>query len=252
MNPTTEAPLVIETSERTKGFGGQPVENMDRRLFMQLLVFQIRAGTRPSIVRETLVAGLKSANASAVVYDDVCNPRGLGLLTWSDDPRLFVERVRPVFDEPALDALELVPSFTMFGRTYATGFEQGLAYWLLQRPVDTVNNEQWPWACWYPLRRRPGFDRMDERERGGILREHAEIGKAYGAADLVHDVRLACHALDAADNEFVIGLCSKDLHPISHIVQRMRQTRQTSEHISSLGPFFVGYARARVLATPPL
>jgi hypothetical protein len=43
----------------------------------------------------------------------------------------------------------------------------------------------------------------------------------------------------------VIGLVGKDLHPLSHIVQTMRKTRQTSEFISQMGPFFVGRATFR-------
>jgi chlorite dismutase len=77
------------------------------------------------------------------------------------------------------------------------------------------------------------------------MREHGTIGKSYAAADLAHDVRLACHGLDANDNEFVIGLIGKSLHPLSHIVQRMRSTRQTSEFINQMGPFFVGRAALR-------
>jgi chlorite dismutase len=74
------------------------------------------------------------------------------------------------------------------------------------------------------------------------LREHGMIGRSYAAGDLAHDVRLACHGLDANDNEFLIGLIGKELHPLSHIVQAMRSTRQTSEFISQMGPFFVGRA----------
>ena len=59
------------------------------------------------------------------------------------------------------------------------------------------------------------------------------------------DIRLACHGLDAKDNEFVIGLVGKALHPLSHLVQTMRKTRQTSEYISQMGPFFVGHVVAR-------
>jgi chlorite dismutase len=40
----------------------------------------------------------------------------------------------------------------------------------------------------------------------------------------------------------VIGLVAKELHPLSHLVQRMRKTQQTSEYIQQMGPFFVGYA----------
>ena len=98
---------------------------------------------------------------------------------------------------------------------------------------------------WYPLRRSGAFAKLEPREQAGILREHGIIGRAYGAQDLAHDVRLACHGLDARDNEFVIGLVGKDLHPLSHIVQAMRKTRQTSEFISQMGPFFIGHVAFR-------
>ena len=134
----------------------------------------------------------------------------------------------------------------MLGRSYATGYEDDLAYWLLRRPVETVLNPAWPWAVWYPLRRGGAFEKLEGREKGAVLKEHGLIGRAYGAQDLAHDVRLACHGLDASDNEFVIGLIGKELHPLSHVVQRMRSTRQTSEFISQMGPFFVGHVWHRI------
>ncbi|MGC4089308.1 MAG: chlorite dismutase family protein [Polyangiaceae bacterium] len=77
------------------------------------------------------------------------------------------------------------------------------------------------------------------------MREHGGIGRAYGEADLAHDVRLACHGLDQNDNDFVIGLIGKSLHPLSHVVQAMRATRQTAEFMEQMGPFFVGRAVSR-------
>jgi chlorite dismutase len=133
----------------------------------------------------------------------------------------------------------------MLGRTYASGYEPDLEHWLLRRPVEHVMNPEWPWAVWYPLRRTGAFARLERAEQQAILREHAQIGFAYGQKDLAHDVRLACHGLDARDNEFVIGLVGKTLHPLSHLVQAMRSTKQTSEYIAQMGPFFVGYARHR-------
>ena len=65
---------------------------------------------------------------------------------------------------------------------------------------------------------------------------------AFGAADLAHDVRLACHGLDRDDNDFVIGLIGKDLFPLSAVVQSMRKTQQTALYLDRLGPFFVGRA----------
>ena len=43
----------------------------------------------------------------------------------------------------------------------------------------------------------------------------------------------------------MIGLVGSELHPLSHLVQTMRKTRQTSEFITQMGPFFVGYATHR-------
>jgi chlorite dismutase len=103
-------------------------------------------------------------------------------------------------------------------------------------------NPAWPWAIWYPLRRNGAFSRLEPREQGEIIREHGAIGHKYGDADLAHDVRLACHGVDTHDNDFVIGLVGKALHPLSHLVQTMRRTVQTSQYLETLGPFFVGHA----------
>jgi chlorite dismutase len=78
------------------------------------------------------------------------------------------------------------------------------------------------------------------------MSEHGKIGRAYGEQDLVHDVRLASYGLDQDDNEFVIGLIGKDLHPLSHVVESMRRTRQTAEYMQQMGPFFVGHVAFRV------
>ena len=63
-------------------------------------------------------------------------------------------------------------------------------------------------------------------------------------------MRLACHGLDANDNDFVIGLLGHSLHPLSHVVQHMRKTVQTSQYIEKMGPFFVGRVAHRVAGTP--
>ena len=91
-----------------------------------------------------------------------------------------------------------------------------------------------------PSGAREPFAGLEPAQQSAILREHATIGRAYGEADLAHDVRLSCHGLDKNDNDFVIGLVGRDLHPLSHIIQTMRKTRQTSQYIQSLGPFFIG------------
>jgi chlorite dismutase len=200
----------------------------------------------PHAVRELSELGLGEAlrehGVPSVIYEDVNHPRGLALLTFSEEPADFTTRVRPLLASGILAQLHPRPELSMLGRTYSTGFEQDLEFWLLNRPRQTVLNEEWPWAIWYPLRRVGPFERLDARERGQIMREHGGIGKQYGMQDLAHDVRLACHGLDQADNDFVIGLIGKELHPLSHVVQAMRQTRQTAEFMDKMGPFFVGRA----------
>ncbi|MCI4355217.1 MAG: chlorite dismutase family protein [Thermoplasmata archaeon] len=229
----------IDVRERGAPIDGHP-QAMDRRLFMQLLVFETAPGVPPSSMVRALGEALDERGVSAVLYEDVNHPTGFGLLSWTEDPAEFVTRVRPALEDQRAAELRLRPEFTMLGRTYSSGYESDLEYWLLRRPRETAQNELWPWAVWYPLRRSGAFERLELREKGAIMREHAEIGKAYGGADLAHDIRLACHGLDANDNEFVIGLVGKDLHPLSHVVQTMRRTRQTSEFIVQMGPFFVG------------
>src|SRR5689334_3598808 len=228
----------VDINERGSDKSGAPVV-MNRRLFMQLLGFEC---DDPAATVAELGAALREQNLPSVIYEDVNHPRGLALLSFSEEPLDFPSRVRPLLGSARLKALRPRPELSMLGRTYSTGYERDLEYWLLRRPRETVLNEAWPWAIWYPLRRKGGFERLDPREKGGILREHGGIGRTYGEAGLAHDVRLACHGLDQNDNDFVIGLIGKDLHPLSHVVQAMRSTRQTAEFMEDMGPFFVGRA----------
>ena len=240
-HPGATGPETLDIAERGAPKDGQP-QRMDRRLFMQLLCFRATdPASAPALTRD-LGAMLVERRVPSVIYEDVNEPSGLGLLTFAEDPGFFTSDVRPVFADGRLAGLTLRPEMTMLGRSYSSGFEDDLPFWLLERPRKTVLNPVWPWAVWYPLRRSGAFAQLDRREQGSILREHGTIGKTYGAQDLAHDVRLACHGLDARDNEFVIGLVGKDLYPLSHVVQRMRSTRQTSEFIVQMGPFFVGRA----------
>jgi hypothetical protein len=209
-------------------------QKSDRRLFMQLLVFGDCADAAP------LAAHLDGAAAAVAVYEDLNDPRGVGVLTVSEDPNVFVDSVRPRLKSGPFADLSLKPGFTMFGRTYALGYEPDLREVLIERPRRTVMNPEWPWAMWYPLRRSGAFAQLSAEEQRTILAEHGQIGMAYGSADYVHDVRLACHGLDRDDNDFVIGLIGKELFPLSALVQAMRKTQQTALYLDRLGPFFIG------------
>jgi chlorite dismutase len=227
------------------GKKGEQRQSMDRRLYMQLLVVDARGGHTGDDLAKRLRDLCSKAGVAAVIYADAMAPHGVGLLTWSEDPAHFVRTIRPLFAHDGVSHAVLRPDYAMIGRTYATGHEPDLEFSLLRRAVEQVRNEAYPWHVWYPLRRTSAFARLEPHEQGQILREHAQIGMAYGAQELAHDVRLACYGLDASDNEFVIGLVGRDLHPLSHLVQAMRKTRQTSEFIERMGPFFVGHVLYR-------
>jgi|SRR5579862_3502861 len=224
-----------DISERGGMKNGQP-QRADTRLFMQFLAF---GGCEdPTAVRDAVAA----AGLDGVVYEDLNDPHGIALLTFSEDPGFFLDHLRPVLNRPPFTALVQKPEFTMVGRTYSIGYEPDLIDVLLHRPRRTVLNPAWRWSVWYPLRRSGRFAQLPAEEQRVILAEHGAIGMSFGAADLAHDIRLACHGLDKEDNDFVIGLIGKELFPLSAIVQAMRKTQQTSLYLERLGPFFVGRA----------
>ena len=212
---------------------GQP-QRLNQRLFMQFLAFGA-CDDAPA-----LATAMTRAGVPGVVYEDVNDPRGVGVLTFTEDPNFFLDTVRPMLNAAPFSSLVQKPEYTMLGRTYALGYEPDLADVLLQRPRRTVLNPQWKWAVYYPLRRSGKFAQLPADEQRVILAEHGAIGMSYGAADLAHDIRLDCRGLDKEDNDFVIGLIGKELFPLSHIVQSMRKTQQTSLYLERLGPFFVG------------
>jgi chlorite dismutase len=192
--------------------------------------------------RETgvLAEALESLGTDAVLYEDANDPEGIAVLTLSESPDAFVTTVRMLLQERPFSELRRKPELTMLGRTYAIGYEQDLEETLVERPRRRVLDPSLRWAIWYPLRRAGSFEQLSRREQDTILMEHGGIGMAFGRAGLGYDIRLACHGLDQADNDFVVGLLGPELHPLSIIVQRMRKTRQTSLHLERLGPFFVG------------
>jgi chlorite dismutase len=232
---TRRGPEPPDISEKGGMKDGQP-QRSDRRLFMQFIAFGGCADAT------ALADRLAQARIPGVLYEDVNDPRGIGLLTLTEDPDFFLDRVRPLLNGPGFSVLVQKPEYTMLGRTYAIGYEPDLVDVLLHRPRRTVLNPLWKWAVWYPLRRSGKFAQLSDQEQRVILSEHGTIGMSYGVADYAHDIRLACHGLDKDDNDFIVGLIGKDLFPLSSIVQSMRKTQQTALYLERLGPFFVGRA----------
>ena len=212
------------------------VHALDRRLFMQLLGFGDCSDTRP------LLSALQSADLPCVLYEDVNDPRGVALLTFSENPDFFLCDLRAFLQREPFRSLTPRPELTMLGRTYAQGDEQDLEHALLRRPRERACSALMPWAIWYPLRRRGSFEQLPAAEQRVILMEHGGVGAAFGRAGYATDIRLAAHGLMKHDDDFVIGLVGPDLYPLSSIVQRMRKTKQTSQYLERLGPFFTGRA----------
>ena len=183
---------------------------------------------------------LEQQRVEGVLYLDVNDPIGIGLLLMAEDPAWFAREGRRLLTSGPFATLRHRPKLTMLGRTYGNGREADLEDWLLRKPRRSALNPQWPWAVWYPLRRKPEFALLSRDEQGKILAEHAKIGMAFGQAGFAADIRLACHGLDVNDNEFVLGLIGPELAPLSILVQEMRKTQQTAHYIQSMGPFFVG------------
>ncbi len=219
---------------RERGRANGEVIYSDRRLFMQFL------GYGEVTDSAALVAALDEAGLDAVLYEDLNDPQGVGLLVFNEDPNFFMDSLRPFLNRPPFVALLPKPEYTLFGRTYALGYEPDLDETLVDRPWRKVIDPAHRWAIWYPLRRAGSFEQLSSEDQTAILREHGTIGMAYGRAGLGTDIRLTCHGLDKMDNDFVVGLLGAELYPLSSIVQAMRKTKQTSLHLERLGPFFVG------------
>lgn len=207
----------------------------DRRLFLQLQVFT------DVLDREAVVRAMEEGNLPGVVYADLNDPKGVAVLLWSEDPLELSARADRAYGTPALREATLRPEFTMLGRTYGFGREDDVNYWLLRRPVEAATLAERPWAVWYPLRRSGAFYRLPKEEQTEMLREHGIIGHHFGSAGYAADIRLECFGIDAADNEFILGILSHRLDWLSKLVKEMRSTKQTGEYMSHLGPFFVGH-----------
>jgi chlorite dismutase len=225
----------VDISEKGRSSDGQVITS-DRRLFMQLLAYGDCSDTA------AIINALATAEIDGVLYEDINDPQGIALLTISPDPDEFLVHLRPLLNQKPFTEMRPKPEFTMFGRTYALGYEPDLEAALIQRPRQRIHDRQLPWAIWYPLRRSGSFEQLSAQEQRVILMEHGGIGRSFGRAGYGYDIRLACYGLDKNDNDFVIGLLGPGLFPLSAIVQRMRKTKQTSQYLERLGPFFIGKA----------
>lgn len=228
----------IDLAEKGRSQDGRVI-SLDRRLYMQFMAF---GGMQGAAHQESAAYAdvLESSGIRGALYEDINDPYGLGVLAFSENPEDFITKIRPVLSAQPFTGLNLKQEYTMLGRTYSIGYEDDLERVLISRPMERVTEPALRWVIWYPVRRSGEFERLPADEQRTILMEHGGIGRAYGKAGLAYDIRLACFGLDKNDNDFVIGLLGHELFPLSNIVERMRKTRQTSQYLTNLGPFFIG------------
>ena len=230
--------LTIELGEYGCDQDGNP-RIINHRLFIQIHVFSGCLDDQ-QVLLMVEEASRTIAGFEGVLYRDLNDPQGIGLLVAHENPSFFVESLRPFLNRPPFSGLEPRPDFSMIGRTYSIGYETDLENILLDRPRLRMYNPKHTWAVWYPLRRGGSFEQLAPEDQKEILQEHAHLGISFSENDYGQDIRLACHGMDVNDNDFVIGLVGSELYPLSAMVQTMRKTRQTSVHLERLGPFFVG------------
>lgn len=234
-SPAEPVPVVPDVLEHGRSPEGKDLTS-DHRIYMQLLVFTDCRDPQPCI------AFIQQTGWDAVIYQDVANPWGLGLLLMHTDPDFFVSTTAPELRTSPWTHLTPVPDGTLFARSYSIGYESDLDHTLVHRPRSRALSPEWPWAVWYPLRRTGEFANLAKRDKMKILGEHGTIGRAWGEAGHAHDIRLSCFGMDRADNDFAVALVGAELRSLSKIVETMRGTVQTSTYIEKLGPFFVGKA----------
>lgn len=130
-NLTIEQPTdTIDISE--KGKVNEQTISLNRRLFMQLLVFT------DAFDPEALVTAVAEVHIHGVLYLDLNDPYGVGLLTFSEEPDYFVTDVRRLLNLEPFDLLTPRPEMTMLGRTYSLGYEADLEHTLITRPIERV------------------------------------------------------------------------------------------------------------------
>src|SRR3990172_865367 len=107
-----KAPDEVKFNVAERGANGQ---TSNRRLFMQLQVF----GGCSEL--KTLVAALERSRIEAVLYADLGDPRGVGVLTFAENPAFFVTRAREVLGAEPFAGLAPKRELAMSGRTYSQG-----------------------------------------------------------------------------------------------------------------------------------
>src|SRR3990172_10335823 len=93
---------VVDISEKGRSQDGSVI-SLNRRLYMQFLAF---GAAQDAAHYASVLAG---AGVQGVLYQDLNDPNGLGLLTFGENPEDFLVRVRPLLKTQPFSGLQLKP-----------------------------------------------------------------------------------------------------------------------------------------------
>jgi hypothetical protein len=153
-----QPPAIPDLSEKGRDAAGQVI-SVNRRLFMELLAFT----EVPDVT--ALIEALQASGLPGTLYVDIHDARGVGLLTWSEQPDYFITTLRNFLQNSPFADLTPRPGFTMLGRSYSIGYEADLEHVLFKRPISRATNPATPWHVWYPLRRKGSFEKLPPAEQ---------------------------------------------------------------------------------------
>ncbi len=195
--------------------------------FMQLLVFTDCADLAP------IVGPLEHLKLHCVLYKDLNDPQGIGLLTLADNPDDLVNDLRDLLSSRMFRVLMQRHELTMIGRIFSSPNGS------LEDPSAVLDNGDWPWAVWHPMRGTAELSALDDSEQLQVFETLIETAET--SPDNVGHIYLKSHGLDRIGNEFVHGLHGRDLGEVSASIQAMKRAAQHTANIASSGPFFVGH-----------
>src|SRR5687767_1698435 len=109
---SSEVSEQLDIREIARTSSGETIAS-DRRLYMQLFAFGDCPDSAP------LIDALADANVQGALYEDLNDPYGVALLTYSEDPEYFISDMRRFLKRTPFGELMPKPEYTMFGRTYA-------------------------------------------------------------------------------------------------------------------------------------
>jgi hypothetical protein len=202
----------------------------DTPLFLQLLVFTDCVDYKP------LSLQLDRLPIDCLLFKDLRDPQGIGLLAFSDDPEHIASDLRDMLSSRLFRAFMLRHELTMTARTF------GDIARAREELEAATRNREWPWAIWHPIKGTAALAALDEKLHAAAFGRMVDV-TGLGPSDFGR-VLLKGHGLDGHGNDFVQGFFGRHLHQLSAIIESTQRSPLHGELVSASGPYFVGRSLA--------